>query len=160
MHKITPFLWLDGKAEEAAAFYTSIFRNATLGKIMRYGEAGPGPAGSAMSVAFELDGQDFIALNGGPHFSFTPAVSFFVACETQAEVDTLWEKLGAGGETNRCGWLTDKYGLSWQIVPRILGEMLGDSDAQRAARVMAAMLTMEKLDIPRLQEAYAPPATL
>ena len=124
MQKIRPFLWFDDKAEEAVDFYTAIFKNAKIGDIMRSGEGGPRPAGSVLSVTFELEGQEFVALNGGPHFSFTPAVSFFVTCETQAEVDAFWDKLSAGGKTNRCGWLTDKHGLSWQIVPAVLGEML------------------------------------
>jgi len=157
MQKIRPFLWFDDKAEEAANFYTAIFRNAKIGSVMRYGEAGPRPNGSVMSVTFELEGQEFIALNGGSHFSFTPAVSFFVSCETQEEVDAYWEKLSAGGEPNRCGWLTDKYGLSWQIVPAVLGEMLQDKDAAKANRVMQAMLRMVKLDIATLKQAYAQP---
>lgn len=155
MQKITPFLWFDGKAEEAMHFYTGIFKHARTGTIRRYGDAGPGPKGSVMSVEFELDGQPFIALNGGPHFTFTPAVSFFVTCETQAEVDEFWEKLSAGGETQVCGWLKDKYGLSWQIVPRVLGEMLQDKDPAKSRRVMEAMMTMTRLDIARLQQAYA-----
>ena len=154
MQKITPFLWFDGKAEEAMNFYTSIFKHSKVGNITRYGEAGPGQAGSVMSATFELEGQEFIALNGGPQFSFTPAISFFVTCETQAEVDDYWEKLSAGGATNRCGWLRDKYGLSWQIVPSILGKLLQGMDAAKSQRVMAAMLKMEKLDIATLQQAY------
>ena len=155
MQKITPFLWFDNQAEEAARFYTSIFRNSTVGEIRYYGDAGPGPKGSAMSVTFNLDGQELIALNGGPHFSFTPAISLFVRCETQAEVDELWEKLCDGGEPVRCGWLKDRYGLSWQIVPAVLGEMLQDKDANRSRRVMEAMMKMIKLDIKTLQQAYA-----
>jgi predicted 3-demethylubiquinone-9 3-methyltransferase (glyoxalase superfamily) len=156
MQKITPFLWFDGKAEEAAAFYISIFRYSRIVDISRYGEAGPGAAGSVMLVTFELEGQRFIALNGGPHFSFTPAVSFFVSCETQEEVDALWAKLCAdGGEAVRCGWLKDRYGLSWQIVPAVLGELLRDSDTEKARRTMAAMLAMRKLDIAALQRAHA-----
>jgi predicted 3-demethylubiquinone-9 3-methyltransferase (glyoxalase superfamily) len=154
MQKIRPFLWFDDKAEEAVDFYTAIFKNAKIGDIMRSGEGGPRPAGSVLSVTFELEGQEFVALNGGPHFSFTPAVSFFVTCETQAEVDAFWDKLSAGGKTNRCGWLTDKYGLSWQIVPAVLGEMLQDQDAAKANRVMQAMLRMDKLDIAALRQAY------
>jgi len=154
MQKITPFLWFDGKAEEAMHFYTSIFKNSKIGKVTRYGEAGPGPKGTVMSATFQLEGQEFLALNGGPQFKFTPAISFFVNCETQAEVDELWEKLSAGGATNRCGWLQDKYGLSWQIIPSVLGEMLGDKDPKKAQNVMNAMLQMEKIDIKRLKQAY------
>jgi predicted 3-demethylubiquinone-9 3-methyltransferase (glyoxalase superfamily) len=154
MQTITPFLWFDDKAEEAAQFYTSIFPNSTIGEVRRYGDAGPGPKGSAMSVSFNLDGQDFIALNGGPHYSFTPAVSFFVNCETQAEVDRLWDSLCDGGKPLRCGWLTDRYGLSWQIVPSALGRLLGDPDPAKSRRVMAAMMQMIKLDADALQRAY------
>ena len=153
MQKITPFLWFDGNAEEAANFYISIFKNSKMGKISRYGDAGPGPKGSAMSVTFQLEGQEFYALNGGPQFKFTPAISFFVNCETQREVDELWEKLSAGGRTDRCGWLQDKFGLSWQIIPTVLGQLLGDKDPQRAKRAMQAMLQMTKLDIKKLQQA-------
>jgi predicted 3-demethylubiquinone-9 3-methyltransferase (glyoxalase superfamily) len=153
MQKITPFLWFDGKAEEAANFYVSIFKNSKIMSVGRYGEAGPGPKGSAMSVTFQLDGQDFFALNGGPHFTFTPAISFFVNCQTQEEVDDLWEKLSAGGAKNRCGWLTDKYGLSWQIIPSILGELLQSKDAGKSSRTMKAMMQMSKIDIKALQEA-------
>jgi predicted 3-demethylubiquinone-9 3-methyltransferase (glyoxalase superfamily) len=155
MQKITPFLWFDGKAEEAMNFYTSIFKNSKIGSIMRYGEAGPGPKGTVMSATFELDGQEFIALNGGPQFTFSPAISFFVTCETQQEVDELWEKLVAGGKPQQCGWLTDRYGLSWQIVPSVLGKMLQDKDAEKSNRVMKAMMEMVKLDIPGLERAYA-----
>jgi predicted 3-demethylubiquinone-9 3-methyltransferase (glyoxalase superfamily) len=154
MKKITPFLWFDGKAEEAMNFYTSLFKNSKVSNIRRYGDAGPGTKGSIMTAQFELDGQEFIALNGGPHFSFTPAISFFVNCESQEEVDEYWEKLSAGGKTSQCGWLTDKYGLTWQIVPSALGKMLQDKDPQRAARVMKAMLQMAKLDVAKLQQAY------
>jgi predicted 3-demethylubiquinone-9 3-methyltransferase (glyoxalase superfamily) len=154
MQKITPFLWFDGKAEEAMKFYTSIFRNSKVRDVMRYGDAGPGPKGSVMSATFEIEGQEFIALNGGPAFSFTPAISFFVKCETQEEVDELWAKLSAGGNTQQCGWLQDKFGLSWQIVPTVLGKMLQDKDPQKANRVMDAMLKMVKLDIAELQRAY------
>ncbi|MGA9968072.1 MAG: VOC family protein [Terriglobales bacterium] len=155
MHKITPFLWFDDKAEEAMNFYVSIFKNSKVGSVTRYGDAGPGPKGTVMSARFQLDGQDFFALNGGPLFKFTEAVSFFVNCETQEEVDELWEKLTAGGGTpQRCGWLKDKYGLSWQIIPKALGEMLGDKDPQKSQRVMQAMLQMNKIDIQRLKEAY------
>jgi predicted 3-demethylubiquinone-9 3-methyltransferase (glyoxalase superfamily) len=153
MQKITPFLWFDGNAEEAANFYISIFKNSKMGKISRYGDAGPGPKGSAMSVTFQLEGEEFYALNGGPQFKFTPAISFFVNCETQQELDDLWEKLSAGGRTDRCGWLQDKFGLSWQIIPSVLGQLLGDKDPQRAKRAMQAMLQMTKLDIKKLQQA-------
>jgi predicted 3-demethylubiquinone-9 3-methyltransferase (glyoxalase superfamily) len=155
MQKITPFLWFDGRAEEAMHFYTGVFRNSKVRDVMRYGEAGPGMKGSVMSATFEIEGQEFIALNGGPAYSFTPAVSFFVNCETQDEVDDLWAKLSAGGKVQRCGWLQDKFGLSWQIVPTVLGRMLQDKDAQRATRVMEAMLRMVKLDIGELERAYA-----
>jgi predicted 3-demethylubiquinone-9 3-methyltransferase (glyoxalase superfamily) len=154
MQKITPFLWFDHQAEEAMNFYVSIFKNSKVGRVTRYGEAGPGPKGTVMSATFQLDGQDFFALNGGPHFTFSPAVSFFVNCETQQEVDELWEKLSAGGKKERCGWLKDKYGLSWQIIPSALGKMLGDQDAEKAKKVMQAMLQMDKIDIKGLQQAY------
>ena len=154
MQKITPFLWFDGKAEEAANFYTSIFKNSKVGRITRYGEAGPGPKGTAMSVTFQIEGQEFMALNGGPQFKFTEAISFFVNCETQEEVDDLWEKLSAGGEKGRCGWLKDKFGLSWQIIPSALGQMLGDKDPEKSKRVMQAMLQMNKIDIKALKRAY------
>jgi predicted 3-demethylubiquinone-9 3-methyltransferase (glyoxalase superfamily) len=153
MQKITPFLWFDGNAEEAANFYISIFKNSKMGKISRYGDAGPGPKGSVMSVTFQLEGQEFFALNGGPHFKFTPAISFFVDCKTQEEVDELWDKLSAGGRTDRCGWLQDKFGLSWQIIPTVLGQLLGDKDPQRAKRAMQAMLKMTKIDGKKLQQA-------
>jgi len=155
MQKITPFLWFDHQAEEAMHFYTSIFKNSRAGTVQRYGEAGPGPKGSVMSVTFELEGQQFFALNGGPHFSFTPAISFFVNCETQQEVDELWEKLSDGGEKNSCGWLRDKYGVSWQIIPTALGKMLQDKDPEKSTRVMKAMLQMKKIDINALKQAYA-----
>ena len=154
MQKITPFLWFDGKAEEAMNFYTSIFKNSKIGRITRYGDAGPGPKGAVMSATFQLDGQEFMALNGGPQFKFTEAISFFVNCETQEEVDELWEKLSAGGQKSRCGWLKDKYGLSWQIIPSALGEMLGDKDPEKSQRVMKAMLQMDKIDIKGLEQAY------
>ncbi len=154
MHKITPFLWFDGKAEEAMNFYVSIFKNSKVGRVTRYGEAGPSPKGTVMSATFQLDGQDFLALNGGPQFTFSPAISFFVNCETQEEVDDLWEKLSEGGKKERCGWLKDKYGLSWQIIPSPLGTMLNDKDAEKSSRVMHAMLQMDKIDIKGLQWAY------
>ncbi len=153
MQKITPFLWFDDKAEEAMNFYVSIFKNSKTGRVTRYGDAGPGPKGSVMSATFELGGQEFFALNGGPHFTFTPAISFFVNCETQQEVDEFWEKLSEGGEKQRCGWLKDKYGLSWQIVPSILGKLLQDKDAAKSTRVMKAMMQMDKLDIRGLEQA-------
>jgi predicted 3-demethylubiquinone-9 3-methyltransferase (glyoxalase superfamily) len=159
MQKITPFLWFDDKAEEAANFYCSIFKNSKISNIMRYGEAGPGPKGSVMSATFQIDGQEFIALNGGPVFTFSPAISFFVDCKTQEEVDELWEKLSDGGEKQRCGWLKDKYGLSWQIVPTALGEMLQGKDAERSKRVMEAMMQMDKIDIDGLRRAYAASST-
>ena len=154
MQRISPFLWFDNQAEEAANFYVSTFKNSKILKVARHGDAGPGPPGSVMTVAFELDGQQFIALNGGPQFKFTEAVSFSVNCETQQEVDEFWEKLSAGGEQGPCGWLKDKYGLSWQINPRILGEMLSDPDPAKSKRVMQAMLQMKKIDIAALQKAY------
>jgi predicted 3-demethylubiquinone-9 3-methyltransferase (glyoxalase superfamily) len=154
MQKIAPFLWFNGQAEEAMHFYVSIFKNSKAISVTRYGEAGPGPKGTVMSATFQLEGQTFYALNGGPQYSFTPAISLFVNCETQAEVDELWEKLLQGGRPNRCGWLQDKYGLSWQIIPSVLGKMLGDKDPQKAHRVMQAMLQMDKIDIKRLQQAY------
>ena len=135
-------------------FYTSIFKNSKIGSITRYGEEGPGPKGTVMSATFQLDGQEFMALNGGPEFAFSPAISFFVNCETQEEVDELWEKLSEGGEEGQCGWLRDKYGMSWQIIPSALGEMLGDKDAEKARRVMNAMLQMGKIDIATLRLAY------
>jgi predicted 3-demethylubiquinone-9 3-methyltransferase (glyoxalase superfamily) len=159
MQKIIPFLWFDHKAEEAVNFYTSIFKNSKIGKIARYDEAGEKvagrPAGSVMTVEFELEGQDFIALNGGPQFGFTEAISFVVNCETQAELDYYWEKLTAGGQEVQCGWLKDKFGLSWQVVPTVLGELLSSKDAAESQRVMEAMLKMVKLDIKKLQAAAA-----
>ena len=154
MQKITPFLWFNDQAEEAMNFYTSIFKNSKIGSISRYGEGGPGQPGSVMTATFELDGQEFMALNGGPLFAFTEAISLFVNCETQAEVDELWEKLTEGGEESQCGWLKDKYGLSWQIVPSVLGELLNDPDAEKAGRVMNAMFQMKKIDIAGLRSAY------
>ena len=159
MQKITPFLWFDNQAEEAVKFYTSIFKNSRIGKIARYGEEGEQvsgrPKGSVMTVEFQLEGQEFVALNGGPHFKFTEAISFVVNCKTQAEVDKFWKNLSAGGKEVQCGWLKDKFGLSWQIVPTVLGELLSDKDAAKSQRVMQAMLKMVKLDIKKLKEAYA-----
>lgn len=155
MQKITPFLWFDSQAEEAANFYVSVFKNSRIGSVSRYGEAGPGPKGSVMVVTFQLDGQQFMAINGGPYFTFTPAVSFLVSCETQQEVDEFWNKLSDGGKTEQCGWLRDKYGVSWQIIPAILGELMGDPDPARSQRVMQAMLQMTKIDIAALKKAYA-----
>jgi predicted 3-demethylubiquinone-9 3-methyltransferase (glyoxalase superfamily) len=154
MQKITPFLWFDGKAEEAMNFYVSIFKNSKVVNVTRCGEAGPGPKGTVMSATFQLDGQPFMALNGGPLFTFSPAISFFVSCETQEEVDELWEKLSEGGEKQRCGWLKDQYGVSWQIIPTALGEMLQDKDAEKSNKVMRAMLQMDKIDIDTLRRAY------
>ena len=157
MQKITPFLWFDDKAEEAARFYVSIFRNSRIVSLSRYGDAGPGPKGAVMVAAFELEGQAFLALNGGPQFAFTPAVSFMVNCVTQDDVDYFWEKLSEGGEKNRCGWLRDKYGLSWQVVPTILGELMQDKDPEKSRRVMEAMMQMQKLDIAGLERARGRP---
>lgn len=154
MQKVTPFLWFDDKAEEAAKFYVSIFKNSKMGSVSRYGDAGPGPKGTVMVAKFQLDGQEFIALNAGPQFKFTEAISFVVNCETQEEVDEFWERLSEGGEKSQCGWLKDKYGLSWQIVPTVLGELMQDKDPQKSQRVMKAMLQMKKLDIQTLKQAY------
>jgi predicted 3-demethylubiquinone-9 3-methyltransferase (glyoxalase superfamily) len=154
MQKITPFLWFDDKAEEAASFYTSTFKNAKITSVVHYNEAGPRPAGSVMMVSFEIEGQAFTALNGGPYFSFTPAISFFITCETQAEVDHLWEILSEGGEQEQCGWVKDKYGISWQIVPSILSELMQSENAKKANNVTKAMLQMRKLDIAALKRAY------
>jgi len=154
IQKITPFLWFDDQAEEAVAFYPSIFKNSKIETVTRYGEAGPGPKGSVMTAAFQIEGQQFTALNGGPHFKFTEAISFVVNCGTQEEVDELWDNLSEGGEKVQCGWLKDKYGVSWQIVPTVLIEMLQDKDAERSQRVMKAMLQMKKLDIAGLKNAY------
>ena len=151
MQKITPFLWFNDNAEEAMNFYVSIFKNSKVGSVNRYGDAGPGPKGSVMSATFQLEGQEFMALNGGPQFKFTPAISLFVNCETQEEVDDLWQKLSAGGKPGRCGWLEDRFGLSWQIIPSALPRLL--SDPSRSQRVMKAMLQMDKIDIKQLQEA-------
>ncbi|MDP9297951.1 MAG: VOC family protein [Actinomycetota bacterium] len=154
MKEITPFLWFDDNAEEAMNFYASIFPDSMVLDVTRYGEAGPGTPGTVMSATFRLRGQEFMALNGGPEFAFTEAISFFVGCETQDEVDELWEKLSEGGEEQQCGWIRDRYGLSWQIVPTRLGELLSDPDPARSQRVMAAMLQMGKIDIEGLQRAY------
>jgi predicted 3-demethylubiquinone-9 3-methyltransferase (glyoxalase superfamily) len=158
MQKITPFLWFNNQAEEAASFYTAIFKNSKIGNITRYdadtAKASGRPEGSIMTIEFQLEGQDFIALNGGPHFKFTEAISFSVDCKTQDEVDEYWAKLSAGGEEGPCGWLKDKYGLSWQIVPAVLNEMLQDKDAEKAKRVTRAMLQMKKLDVEALKRAY------
>ena len=161
MQKITPFLWFANQSEEAVNFYTSIFKNSKILSIARYGEEGAKaagrPKGSVMTVVFELEGQEFIALNGGPVFTFSPAISFLVNCKTQKEVDELWEKLSEGGEKGQCGWLKDKYGVSWQIVPTVLGEMLQDKDPKKSKRVMEAMLKMDKIDIETLKQAYEHP---
>jgi len=154
MQKITPFLWFDDKAEEAMNFYVSTFKNSKRGRISRYGEAGPGPKGTVMVATFQLEGQDFMALNGGPHFKFTEAISLVVNCETQDEVDAFWEKLSEGGSKGQCGWLKDKYGLSWQVVPTALGKLMSDPDPEKSKRVMTAMLKMTKMDIQGLQQAY------
>ena len=155
--KITPFLWYDDKAEEAANFYVSLFKNSKVGSVSHYGEAGEAaagrPKGTVMTVEFQLDGQEFVALNGGPHFKFTEAVSFVVNCDTQEEIDEFWEKLSEGGEKSQCGWLKDKYGLSWQITPTVMGELMNDKDPAKAERVMKAMLQMRKLDIATLKKA-------
>ncbi|PSR53805.1 hypothetical protein AHMF7605_09860 [Adhaeribacter arboris] len=151
--KITPFLWFDNQAEEAMLFYTSIFKDSKINSVVRYGDAGPGPKGTVMTASFTLAGQEFTALNGGPSFKFTEAISFVVNCETQEKIDDMWEKLTAGGEESRCGWLKDKYGLSWQIVPPVLLQLLQDEDPQKAKRVMEAMMQMKKINIPALKQA-------
>ena len=153
MQKITPFLWFDSQAEEAANYYVSVFRNSKIRRTARYGDAGPGPKGSVMTVEFELDGNEFVALNGGPHYTITPAVSFVVNCKDQADVDYYWDKLTAGGMPVQCGWLTDKFGVSWQVVPTRLSELLVDPDKAKAQRVMSAMMKMIKLDVPTLEQA-------
>jgi len=158
LQKIVTFLWFDNQAEEAANFYVSLFKNSKITGVHQYGEAGPGPKGSVMMVNLQLEGQEFMALNGGPQFQFTPAISLFVNCETQEEVDALWDKLSAGGRKDRCGWLQDKYGLSWQIIPTALGRLMSDPDPQRSSRVMKAMLQMDKIDVNKLREAYENPA--
>lgn len=154
VQRINPCLWFDHQAEAAAAYYVSIFPNSSIGKVSRYGEAGPGPAGSAMTVEFQLDGQPLLGLNGGPHFQFTEAISFVVHCETEAEVDHYWDQLSAGGAEVQCGWVKDKFGLSWQIVPNLLIKLLSDPDPQKSQRVMQAMLQMRKIDVQALQRAY------
>lgn len=155
MQKITPFLWFDGQAEEAAKFYTSIFKDSKITKVTRYGAAGPGAPGSVMSVVFELEGQEFYALNGGPQFKFSPAISLFVRCETQAEIDALWDKLSAGGTKLHCGWLTDKFGVTWQVVPKALGQLLEDENPTKSQAMMRAMMKMDKFDIATLEDAHA-----
>jgi predicted 3-demethylubiquinone-9 3-methyltransferase (glyoxalase superfamily) len=156
MQKITPFLWFDANAEEAVNFYLSIFKNSRILKVARYGDTGPGPAGTVMTISFQLEGQEFIALNGGPHFKFTEAISLSVSCETQEELDDYWSKLTAGGgQEVQCGWLKDKFGLSWQVNPPILAELLTDKDAKKAQRVMTAMMQMKKIDIAGLKRAAA-----
>ena len=155
MQKINPFLWFDTQAEEAANFYTSIFKNSKINRISRHGEGGPGPKGSVMVVSFELDGQEFVALNGGPMFKFTEAISFVVNCDTQEEVDHYWAKLTEGGQEIQCGWLKDKFGLSWQIVPTAFFRLVNDPDPEKVGRVMQAMMKMVKMDIKILEDAYA-----
>ena len=155
MQKVTPFLWYDNQAEEAANFYVSIFKNSRVKNVARYPEGSPAPVGSVMTVEFELDGQEFVGLNGGPNFKFTEAVSFVVNCETQEEVDYFWDKLLEGGTESQCGWLKDKYGLSWQVTPTILSELFKDKDPQKSKRVMQAMLQMKKMDIETLKQAAA-----
>jgi len=154
MQKITPFLWFDNSVEEAANFYVSIFKSSRILNISRWGDGGPVPKGAVMSVTFELNGQEFMGLNGGPTFTFSPAISFFVKCETQQEVDEYWEKLSAGGKKERCGWLKDKFGVSWQIIPNALGKYLQEKDPAKSKRVMQAMMQMDKIDIQGLQRAY------
>ena len=154
MQKITPCLWFDNNAEEAVNHYLSIFKNSKINKVLRCGDAGPGPKGSVLTIAFQLEGQDFIALNGGPIFKFNEAISLSVDCKSQPEVDDLWEKLSDGGQKSQCGWLKDKFGLSWQVVPSALVEMLQDPDPEKAKRVMAAMMQMGKIDITILKQAY------
>jgi predicted 3-demethylubiquinone-9 3-methyltransferase (glyoxalase superfamily) len=155
MQKITPFMWFDTQAEEAAEHYVSIFPDSKIESVTRFGDEVPGPNGRVMTVQFRLAGQGFTALNGGPEFPFTEAISFFVSCKDQAEVDHYWEKLLEGGEESQCGWLKDKYGLSWQIIPKALGEMLSDKDAEKANRAMQAMLQMRKIDIAAMRKAFA-----
>jgi predicted 3-demethylubiquinone-9 3-methyltransferase (glyoxalase superfamily) len=154
MQKITPFLWFNGKAEEAMNFYVSVFRNSRVLGVTRYGDAGPGPKGTVMTANFQLNGQEFVALNGGPQFTFSPAISFVAHCETQQEVDEMWGKLSEGGREDQCGWVTDKYGVTWQVIPTALIQMLNDKDARKSKSVMQAMLQMKKIDIPTLKQAY------
>ena len=155
MHKITPFLWFDHEAEEAMNFYTSIFKNSKKGRVTRYGDGGPAPKGTVMTAHFEIEGQPFIALNGGPHYKLNPAVSFLVDCKTQEEVDHLWSKLSDGGQTLQCGWVTDKFGVTWQIIPSVLTELMNDKDPQKSQRVVNAMMQMIKIDVEALKRAYA-----
>lgn len=155
MNKITPYLWFDNQAEEAATFYTSIFKDSKIMDIHRYGGGGPGPEGTVMIVTFKLEDQEFIALNGGPQYKFNEAISLYVNCESQAEVDELWKKLSDGGEEGPCGWLKDKYGLSWQIIPTALSELLSDPDPEKSGRVMKAMLQMSKIEIEGLRRALS-----
>ncbi|MFI5411326.1 VOC family protein [Kaistia sp. UC242_56] len=154
MQKITPFLWFDNQVEEAIIYYVSIFKSAKVGRVVRYGEAGPGPKGSVMAASFELEGLEFTALNGGPHFKFNEAISFVVKCDDQAELDDLWERLSEDGQERRCGWVTDRFGICWQIVPSTLTPMLTDPDAQKSQRVMEALLKMNKIDIATLEQAF------
>ena len=154
MQNIIPFLWFNGQAEEAMNFYTSIFKNSKVLSVARYGDAGPGPKGSVMTAQFEVEGHQFVALNGGPQYTFTPAVSFLVNCTTQDEVDHLWDRLSAGGQEMRCGWVTDKFGLTWQVIPTLLPELLAGRDPQKAQRVMQAMLQMKKINIAALRRAH------
>jgi predicted 3-demethylubiquinone-9 3-methyltransferase (glyoxalase superfamily) len=154
MNKITPFLWFDDKAEEAMNFYLSVFKNSKAGEVRRYGEGSPKP-GTFLTASFEIEGQSFIALNGGPHYKLTPAISLYVDCKDQAEVDALWDKLSAGGEVHQCGWVTDKFGLTWQIIPSALGDLLQDKDSEKSGRVWKAMMEMQKIDVQRLRDAHA-----
>jgi len=154
MQKITPFLWFDNNAEEAMNFYVSVFKNSKILNVARYGDAGPGPKGTVMTADFQLNGQEFVALNAGPRFKFTEAISFVVACESQEEVDYFWERLSEGGETSRCGWLKDKFGLWWQVTPTVLSKLIRDQDPEKSKRVMEAMMQMDKIDIEPLQRAY------
>jgi len=154
MPTITPFLWFDGRVEEAVDFYTSVFGDSAVGDLTRYPEGSPGPAGEVMTATFRLAGQEFMALNGGPHYAFTPAISFFLSVDTQDEVDHYWDRLTEGGEPGQCGWLVDRFGLSWQVVPTALGRLMGDPDPERSGRVMQAMLAMTKIEIAGLEEAY------
>ena len=155
MPTITPFLWFDNNAEEAMSFYVSVFKNSKVVNVSRYGEAGPGPAGSVMTAEFEIEGQEFVLLNGGPRFQFTQAISFVVNCETQEEVDYFWDKLSEGGQKSRCGWLKDQFGLWWQVVPVVLAELMNDKDPEKSKRVMQSMLTMDKIEIEPLKRAHA-----